>query len=88
MFVLTIGVAVGLIPSPLNTIMIQHATTMKEQENFSVIQQELLEVNKLQLYLARENCKNTAKTESALSRCDRQAISDAISARMPTFTTR
>ncbi|MDB5344258.1 MAG: hypothetical protein JWP89_2635 [Schlesneria sp.] len=65
MLVLSFGVLTGYVPSPVVIMVVQ--------------QKELLDLSKLQLYLARETCKNGAKTETALSRCDRQAITDAIS---------
>jgi hypothetical protein len=76
---LSIGVLTGYIPSPLLTMAAQHAQILKDHQDNSVSQNELIEIAKLQLYLARENCMHGARTESEKTRCDRQSIREAIS---------
>lgn len=71
LFFLSIGVLTGYVPSPVLTVMAQHEAMMKQNTT-------LVEIAKLQLYLARENCLHTARTETERSRCDRQSIRAAI----------
>lgn len=68
---LSFGVLTGYIPSPVLTMVSQQSEILDAQSN-------QIKIGKLQLYLARESCKSVAKTESAMSRCDRQEIRDAI----------
>jgi hypothetical protein len=72
LLVLSFGVLTGYVPSPVVQMVSQQSAILQGQE-------EQIGLSKLQLYLARESCKNGAKTESAMSRCDRQEIRDAIS---------
>jgi hypothetical protein len=72
LLVLSFGVLTGYVPSPVVQMVSQQTEILHGQE-------EQIDLSKLQLYLARESCKNGAKTESAMARCDRQEIRDAIS---------
>ncbi len=78
MFVLFIGVAVGWIPSPFLVAMAQHEMIIKNQASQEEVNTQLVELFRLELYLSRESCMHTAKTDPEKTRCDRQSIRDAI----------
>lgn len=73
------GALTGYIPSPITTIERQSTETLETLKGPDAPLTQLIELNKLQLYLARENCLHGAQSESEKSRCDRQSIREAIS---------
>ena len=68
---LLIGSLTGLIQSPLLTAVKQHETILETNK-------QLVELTRLQLYLARESCMRGAETVVEEARCDRQDIRSAI----------
>ena len=78
LFILSFGVLTGYIPSPLLTMAAQHEKILADGAAEKKTSMDLLEVARLQLYLARENCMHGAETESEKSRCDRESVRDAI----------
>lgn len=79
MFFFVLAMLTGIVKSPQITQAIaQHEMIMSSIDKWTSVDQRLVGLQQLQLYLARENCMHTAKTESEKSRCDRQDIRDAI----------
>lgn len=77
-FFLFMGTVTGVIPSPLLQALAQHEQILKDHSERKGEDKKIVEIAKLQLYLARESCLHGAKTESERGRCDRQSIRDAI----------
>ncbi len=78
LFLLFIGATTGYIKFPLVEAMQQHEVIMQNEKDIKDSMTELVKISRLSLYLAREACLHGAKTESEISRCDRQTVRDAI----------
>ncbi len=78
LLVLSIGVLTGYIPSPILKMAEQHVMIIQDNQHITETQTQLIEIAKLQLYLAREICLHGAETSNDRARCDRQSIKDVI----------
>jgi hypothetical protein len=78
LFALSLGVLTGYIPSPLLAMRDQHESIIYAQKHFDESQDTIIELEKLQLYLARESCLHGARDTLEEARCDRESIRNAI----------